>query len=129
MIRRPPRSTQSRSSAASDVYKRQLIHTASLLHDDIVDKASVRRLLPSVNIKFGDNIAVLAGDQLFSKAILLLSETDNAKDNLKAAAQTIFDMSNAAALESSHNGNKLTNEQLLSVIDGKTGSLFALCGR
>jgi len=107
----------------------ELMHTASLLHDDIVDQASVRRSSPSVNAKFGDDIALLAGDQLFASAILLLSDTDNAKDNLKAAAQTIFDMSGAAALEASRDDTKLTHEQLLSVVDGKTGSLFALCGR
>lgn len=107
----------------------ELIHTASLLHDDIVDKTNIRRLSPSVNMKFGNGIAVLAGDQLFSKAILLLSETDNAKDNLKAAAQTIYEMSNAAALEVNHNNSMLTNEKLLFIIDGKTGSLFSLCGK
>jgi len=106
----------------------ELIHTASLLHDDIVDQTRVRRSSTSVNTKFGDGIALLAGDQLFSKAILILSDTDRAVDNLKAAAQTIYDMSNAAAFEVNQDV-RLTNKQLLSIVDGKTGSLFVLCGK
>ena len=107
----------------------ELIHTASLLHDDIVDNAMKRRKLPSVNAKFGNNMALLAGDQLLARALLLLADTPQSQKSVKAAAKTLLKMSDAVALEENLRNKKPgTNEQLLSIADGKTGALFALCG-
>lgn len=54
----------------------ELIHTASLVHDDILDNAKKRRGVETVNSKFGAQIAVLAGDYLFAKAFELVAEGD-----------------------------------------------------
>jgi len=53
----------------------ELIHTASLLHDDVVDGASLRRGAPSANVKWGNNAAVLVGDFLFARAFTMLNRT------------------------------------------------------
>ncbi len=51
----------------------ELLHTASLVHDDIIDRDRIRRGLPAVHIKYGTEAAILAGDALISKSILLSS--------------------------------------------------------
>jgi len=51
----------------------ELIHTASLFHDDVIDRASSRRGVASVNAKFGDKVAILAGDFLLARACLALA--------------------------------------------------------
>ncbi len=53
----------------------ELIHTASLVHDDIVDQSTLRRGLPTVNAKWGNDISVLAGDFLFARAFILLTKS------------------------------------------------------
>lgn len=55
----------------------EMIHTASLLHDDVVDKADVRRGIPSVNQKFGNKTAILGGDYLLARASLALARLKN----------------------------------------------------
>ncbi len=55
----------------------EMIHTASLVHDDVIDQAALRRNLPTVNALFGDKVAVLAGDFLFAKSSLYLAGLDN----------------------------------------------------
>ena len=55
----------------------ELIHIATLVHDDIIDGASTRRQVPTANCKWGDGLAVLLGDALFSHALMLSTEFDN----------------------------------------------------
>ncbi len=55
----------------------EMIHTATLLHDDVIDGATLRRGLSTLNAKWGDTLSVLSGDYLYSKAFCLLSELDN----------------------------------------------------
>ncbi len=55
----------------------EMIHTASLVHDDVIDEASVRRNIPTVNSFFGNRIAVLAGDFLFAQSSWYLANLDN----------------------------------------------------
>lgn len=52
----------------------ELIHTATLVHDDVVDQADKRRGYPTVSNKWGNHVSVLAGDYLFAKAFTLLTE-------------------------------------------------------
>lgn len=51
----------------------ELIHTASLFHDDVIDRSSTRRGAPSVNAKYGDKVAILAGDFLLARACVALA--------------------------------------------------------
>ncbi len=55
----------------------EMIHTASLVHDDVIDEAEVRRGIPTVNSYFGNRIAVLAGDFLFAQSSWYLANLDN----------------------------------------------------
>ncbi|WP_287127830.1 solanesyl diphosphate synthase [Candidatus Cyanaurora vandensis] len=55
----------------------EMIHTASLVHDDVIDRASLRRQQPTVNALFGDKAAVLAGDFLFAKSSIYLARLRN----------------------------------------------------
>ncbi len=55
----------------------EMIHTASLVHDDVIDEAGVRRGIPTVNSFFGNRIAVLAGDFLFAQSSWYLANLDN----------------------------------------------------
>ncbi len=107
----------------------ELMHTATLLHDDIIDEATVRRGKPSVNAKHGSKMAVLAGDGLLAKSLALLLETTNPDKATKKAAETLVGMTEAVATEIEvYKTGDATKEQLLGVVDGKTGALFALCG-
>jgi geranylgeranyl pyrophosphate synthase len=56
---------------------REMIHTASLMHDDVIDEADTRRGMPSVNKVFGDKMAVLAGDFLLARSSVSLARLRN----------------------------------------------------
>ena len=90
----------------------EMIHTATLLHDDVVDKATVRRGKPSVNAQWDNASAVLAGDYLLAKALLLLSNPDDSAI-LNEMLQTSLAMSQGE-LTHHHNSAFLTpNSSLL----------------
>ena len=55
----------------------EMIHTASLVHDDVVDESDIRRGIPTVHSSFGSRIAVLAGDFLFAQSSWYLANLDN----------------------------------------------------
>lgn len=57
----------------------ELIHTASLLHDDVIDNSTTRRSSPSANLAFGNKMAILAGDFLLSRASVALARLHNAE--------------------------------------------------
>ena len=69
----------------------EMIHTASLVHDDVVDEAGVRRGVPTVHSSFGNRVAVLAGDFLFAQASWHLANLDNLTV-VKLLSQVIMDL-------------------------------------
>ncbi len=103
----------------------ELIHTASLLHDDVVDDGNVRRGKPSVNALHGNKVAVLAGDYLFSCAI---NHIATLKDSLKLVPvyTRVIRMLSVGELLQMRWETDLTldTETYNRVIYGKTGSLF-----
>lgn len=106
----------------------ELIHAASLLHDDVVDGGMFRRGRPTVNARWGNIVAVLAGDLLLSGALHRLSVADARLG--ESALATVSEMTRAAIAEVQARGNlELTVDQLKSVAEGKTGALFGWCGR
>jgi geranylgeranyl pyrophosphate synthase len=105
----------------------ELMHTASLLHDDIIDKADERRARPSVNALYGTNVALLAGDRLLSHAILSFTMIKN-RDAARQAALTFIDLTEAMAREEELELSAATPAEALEIADGKTGALFGLCG-
>ena len=106
----------------------ELIHAASLLHDDVVDNGMFRRGKPTVNARWGNIVAVMSGDLLLSGALLKLSRFD--ARIAEAALATVTEMTRAAMDEVEARGSLgLTLEQLKKIGEGKTGSLFGFCGK
>ncbi|MEO2069336.1 MAG: polyprenyl synthetase family protein [Desulfurobacteriaceae bacterium] len=105
----------------------EYMHTATLLHDDIVDGAKLRRGRPSANAVFGNDVAVLAGDYMFAKAIYVLA-VYGGSEVLKVAAKTVQDMAEGELLQLEKIGNvNLKEEEYFDIIYRKTASLLATC--
>ena len=102
----------------------EMLHTASLLHDDVVDESDKRRGRPSVNTKFNNNIAVLTGDFLFSQSLNNAAVTQNTD-----VVQELSILGKALArgeilqMEMLQNG-AFSEENYLNIIYCKTASLF-----
>lgn len=105
----------------------EFIHAASLLHDDIIDEADMRRGKDSANKMFGNATAVLAGDYLLTEAFELLRPFDRVL--IDQAVIVLREMTKAASLEYSTRGNaNVSLDVLYRIARGKTGILFAWCG-
>ncbi len=101
------------------------IHTATLLHDDVVDDSEERRGQKSANIIFGNEASVLVGDFLFSRAFQLMVE-DGSLDVLKILSDASAIIAEGEVLQLSTQGNLATTmDEYLDVIKGKTAALFA----
>lgn len=105
----------------------ELLHTATLVHDDVVDDSHYRRGFFSINALWKNKIAVLVGDFLFSKGFLVSLE-NNDFDLLKIISQTIKEMSEGELLQM-EKARKLdiTEDVYYDVIRQKTASLIAAC--
>jgi octaprenyl-diphosphate synthase len=105
----------------------ELLHTATLVHDDVVDDANERRGFFSVNALWKNKIAVLVGDYLLSRS--LLTSIDN-KDfaSLEVIARAVKSMSEGELLQLEKSRTlDITEEVYMEVIRQKTGSLIAAC--
>ncbi len=103
----------------------EFIHTATLLHDDVVDESLLRRGLASANAIFGNKASVLVGDFLFARAFQLMVEDGSLPvlGILSGAAATIAE---GEVLQlSTQNDLSTSEERYLQVIGGKTAALFA----
>ena len=67
----------------------EILHMATLVHDDIIDEAALRRNKPSIQSKYGKDMAVYAGDYLLAKSISILNEETFDPNNVKQLAKTI----------------------------------------
>lgn len=103
----------------------ELIHTASLLHDDVVDEAAVRRGKPSSNFIWGSKPPVLVGDFLLSKALGLIQSCGNL-ELIKAVTDASSKLAEGQVLEvmSSSNMINVTEEVCFGIIENKTASLI-----
>lgn len=103
----------------------EFIHTATLLHDDVVDASDQRRGKESANAIFGNESAVLVGDFLFSRAFQLMVE-DGSLDVLRilSNASAIIAEGEVMQLAAAHNLST-SEEQYFKVIRAKTAALFA----
>jgi len=103
----------------------EFIHTATLLHDDVVDESVLRRGLASANAVFGNKASVLVGDFLFARAFQLMVEDGSLAvlGILSGAAATIAE---GEVLQlATQNDLSTTEARYLEVIKGKTAALFA----
>ena len=105
----------------------ELLHTATLVHDDVVDDANERRGFFSVNALWKNKIAVLVGDFMLSKVLLLSIEKNNLR-LLEIVARAVREMSEGELLQI-EKARKLdiTEEIYFEVIRQKTASLIATC--
>jgi octaprenyl-diphosphate synthase len=107
----------------------EMIHTATLVHDDVLDGATVRRHVATVNAEWGVPASILLGDYLFTHAFHLAATTGSAD-----ACRLIGDATNRTCegelCQGLQRGNlELTEEEYLDLIDGKTADLIACCCR
>jgi octaprenyl-diphosphate synthase len=103
----------------------EFIHTATLLHDDVVDESALRRGMASANAVFGNQASVLVGDFLFARAFQLMVEDGSLKvlAILSRAAATIAE---GEVLQlATQNDLSTSDSRYLEVIKGKTAALFA----
>lgn len=107
----------------------ELLHTASLVHDDVVDESDKRRGQPSINKQFGNKVAVLAGDFVLSTSLHVISYTHNA--NLFAIIGELGRTLSHGELQQLENISKenVTESDYLSVIEKKTAALFVACAK
>ncbi len=105
----------------------EMVHTATLIHDDIIDDSNERRGKPSAHITFGNNMSILLGDYLFSKAMELAINFGNNKI-LSILSETMLKMINGEIIELIHKWDtKLEENYLIEIIKQKTGYLFSIC--
>ena len=107
----------------------ELIHTASLIHDDIVDNADIRRGKESVHAKWGPNITVLLGDYLYIKSIGLSLQSRHDRV-IRLLADVSARLIEGELDEYALGGDpRVTEEQYLNIVENKTAVLFAACCR
>ncbi|MBI5022463.1 MAG: polyprenyl synthetase family protein [Ignavibacteriales bacterium] len=105
----------------------EILHTATLIHDDVVDDADTRRGFPSINAVWKNKIAVLMGDYMLAKG-LLLSLDNNDFQFLKITSDAVRRMSEAEILQIKKSRDLDIDETTyLKIISDKTASLFATC--
>jgi octaprenyl-diphosphate synthase len=107
----------------------EMIHTATLVHDDVLDGATVRRHVATVNAEWGVPASILLGDYLFTHAFHLAAMTGDAR-----ACEIIGEATNRTCegelCQGLQRGNfSLTEDEYLDVIDGKTADLISCCCR
>ena len=102
----------------------EMLHNASLLHDDVIDHSDTRRGQPSVNAQYGNSVAVLVGDYLLAQILQLLDEVDD-RNATRLINRTVIDMVQAELLAQQLTTEQLTQDTYLRIIDGKTARLFA----
>ena len=105
----------------------ELIHSATLIHDDIVDDSKLRRGFLSLNALWNNKISVLVGDFLLSKSLLLSVDNEDF-DLLKIISEAVKEMSEGELLQIQKSRNlNITEEEYFELITKKTASLFSAC--
>ncbi len=105
----------------------ELIHTATLLHDDVVDEADKRRGQPSTNQRFGNKAAILSGDFLYAKAFQLLLAIDH-PNTIEILVNATHAMAEGEALQLlGRRQLRLSTDHYMEIIAAKTASLFGAC--
>ncbi len=103
----------------------EMVHTATLVHDDIIDEATMRRHVESVNSKWGREISILFGDYLFSRGFTILSTLDSQIATL-LLSQTVNIMSEGELIQLQRRYDLgLSENDYFDIIERKTASLCA----
>jgi len=107
----------------------ELIHAATLMHDDVIDKGEVRRGKKTLNNIWGNKSSILVGDYLLSRCFEMMVE-DGSLEVLKLLSSTSAEISQGEALQLQHESEiDMLEETYLKIISAKTASLFAASTR
>src|SRR2546427_2793064 len=103
----------------------ELIHIATLMHDDVMDEAERRRAQPTANARWGNSLSVLLGDCLFAHALTLSTNFENAGIG-RAIARTAATVCSGEMIQTQRRFDlTLTVQDYLRIVEMKTGSLFS----
>jgi len=104
----------------------ELIHVATLIHDDVIDKATLRRGQPSVNARWGDDVAILMADFLYARAFdLALASLE--PQVMRLLCKVTQKMCEGEMLQIKLRAEDYAPEQYFDIVERKTGSLFSAC--
>ncbi len=107
----------------------EFIHTATLLHDDVVDDSDTRRSSPTANIQFGNSASILVGDFIYSRSFQMMVELDNI-EIMDILAYTTNKIAEGEVLQLINKNNfDISQDDYFKVIKAKTGVLFEACGK
>ena len=107
----------------------EMIHTATLIHDDVLDEADVRRHLATINARWGEQASVLLGDLLFTRAFQLACTLDDMWV-CRTVGQSTNLVCEGELRQVGNSGNLLLGEsEYLRIIEAKTAELCACCCR
>lgn len=107
----------------------ELMHTATLIHDDVVDNTTTRRGRPTASALFGNGVTVLTGDYLLAKVMSLLAEDGNL-DIIRTVSQVAVEMSEGEVLQMIHKADaSITEQTYFDIIRKKTAVFIQGCCR
>ena len=107
----------------------EFIHTATLVHDDVIDQSEVRRGRGTMNARWGNGLTVLLGDYLYIKSMNMALEADDIRI-IRILAQITLKMIEGEIVADRRRGDiRMTEEQHLDIVRRKTAHLFSGCGR
>lgn len=107
----------------------ELIHTATLVHDDIIDGAEMRRGRRTVNARWGSHLTVLLGDYLYLKSMTMALSADDLRC-IKILCDITLTMIEGELMQAGSNGSlDITEAEHLEIVRRKTAMLFSGCGR
>jgi heptaprenyl diphosphate synthase len=120
------KNSQTRRKIAHIAAAVEILHTATLIHDDILDEADVRRGIPSLHTKFGTANAILAGDWLFARSFRLVADYAQQK-SARVLARFVESVCSAEIRQDLGKFSfSTTRRDYLRTIAGKTAALFSL---
>jgi octaprenyl-diphosphate synthase len=107
----------------------ELIHTATLVHDDVLDEATIRRHLDTINARWDNEASILLGDYLFARAMCLASSLDDVFA-CRVISESAWNMCEGELRQIQGRGDfDLTESDYFEIIAGKTAALTACCCR
>jgi len=107
----------------------ELIHNATLLHDDVLDNSNLRRGIKTANSVWGNQSSILVGDYLFSRCFEMMVE-DGSQEILKLLSSTSSRIAQGEVLQLEHKGEvDLLEETYFNIINMKTAALFSAAAR
>ena len=119
--------TQNKEKAIALAAAMETLHTATLIHDDIVDEADIRRNVPTIQAKFGKDVAVYAGDYLFITCFKMLADYTSSLKSIQINARSMENvLSGELGQMNTRYDTSISIQTYLDNISGKTAELFAL---